>query len=161
MLATGDNAPFIQHQDQIGPLHRAQAVGNDKGGAPVHHPLQSQLDQMLCLGIHAGGGIIEDQNARVGQQGAGNCQALLLPAGKRHPALAHLRIVAIWGLHDKIVRLGGLAACLDFCLGGLWFAKGDILADRSREEGCLLQHHADLAAQRIDGHASGCRCHRW
>ena len=62
---------------------------------PVHHPLQRQLDQVLGLGIHAGGGIVEDQDARVGQQGAGDRQALLLPAGKGHAALAHLGIVAV------------------------------------------------------------------
>ncbi len=33
--------------------------------------------------------------------------------------------------------------------GGIRLAEGDILADRAGEEGGLLQHDADLRAQRV------------
>ena len=89
MPAARRDATLIQHQDQIRGMDGAQAVGDDKRRASVHDPFQRNLDQMLRLAVHAGCGIIEDQNPRVGQQGAGNCQALLLSAGKRPPAFAH------------------------------------------------------------------------
>ena len=83
MRAARDDAPVVQHQDQVGAAHGAQAVGDDEGGAALHQPVERLLDQLLGLGVHAGGGVVEDQDARVDQQGAGDGDALLLPAGER------------------------------------------------------------------------------
>ena len=47
------------------------------------------------ISVHAAGRVVEDQDARVHQQGAGDGDALLLPAGERGAALADRRVVAL------------------------------------------------------------------
>ena len=44
------------------------------------------LDSALGLGVQGAGGLVQDQHARVAQQGPGDGQALLLAAGEPVPA---------------------------------------------------------------------------
>jgi len=41
----------IQHQDAVGHPYRAEAMGDNKGGAALHQPLQSLLHQRLGLAV--------------------------------------------------------------------------------------------------------------
>ncbi len=98
--------PWSEHQDLVGALDRAQARGDDEGGAPAHHGVERLLDQILGLHIHAGGGVVEDQDARVEQEGAGDGDALLLAAGERDAALADPGVVAVGEAADEVVERG-------------------------------------------------------
>jgi hypothetical protein len=55
-------------------------VGDDEGRAPLHQLAQPGLDHGLGLGIERTGGLVEDEDARLRQQGAGNGKPLALPA---------------------------------------------------------------------------------
>ena len=46
---------------------------------PLHQVAQALLDQRLGFGVEAGGGFVQDQNARIGQNGARDGDALALP----------------------------------------------------------------------------------
>lgn len=50
---------------------------------------------VLRQGVQAGGGLVEDDNGRVLEDGPGDGYALLLAARQLQPALAHLRLVAL------------------------------------------------------------------
>ena len=91
---------------------------------------------------------------RVEQQGAGDSDTLFLPAAEGGAALAHGGVIALWERQDEIMGGGSLGGAYDFFLGGVGFAKGDILADGAGEQGGLLEHDADLGAQRFDGHVA-------
>ena len=56
---------------------------------------QALLDERLGLGVEAGGGLVQDQDARVGQDRARDGHALPLPARQLHAALPHDRVVAL------------------------------------------------------------------
>ena len=77
MPAARRDASLVEHQDQVSGMNRAQTVRDHKGRAAIHHPLQSGLYQMLGLAVHTGCGIIEDQDAGIGQQGAGDGLSLI------------------------------------------------------------------------------------
>ena len=53
-------------------------MGDDKAGAALHQAQQRFLDARLRARIHAAGGFIQDQDVRVGQDGAGDRQELVL-----------------------------------------------------------------------------------
>ena len=88
MVAVGDHATVVEHHDLVGEGDRGQAVGDDEGGAPGHRLVERELDQALGRGVHGGGGVVEDQHARVREQRARDRQALALAAGERQAALA-------------------------------------------------------------------------
>jgi hypothetical protein len=91
-------------------------------------------------------GLIHQHQLRIEDQGAGECHALLLAAGKlRRPALAHLRQLD----HAE----GALDLRLDLGLRHLPHLqrKGEVLLDRHmREQRIILKHHADIALVRRD-----------
>jgi hypothetical protein len=75
-----DRATLVHHDDAVGVAHRRQPMGDDQRGAPGAQPGQRLLHQRLVLGIQRAGGFVEQQDARVAQQRAGQRDALPLPA---------------------------------------------------------------------------------
>src|SRR3990172_1157530 len=67
MRSALDDLPLPDHQHLVGVADRAQAVGDDEAGPPLHQPQQRLLDSGLGAGVHAAGGLVQDQDARIGQ----------------------------------------------------------------------------------------------
>ena len=71
-----DDAPGIHHQNLMRVHHGGQAVGDDQGGLVLRHALQLALDGALVGAVKGTGGLVENQDGRVFEQGAGNGYAL-------------------------------------------------------------------------------------
>ena len=85
------------------PVHQDDPVGGGDGGRPVGNyyrrlarPGFGQCPHHLQLagGVDGRGGVVEDEDAGVGQQGPGQGDALALPAREREAALADHGLVA-------------------------------------------------------------------
>ena len=85
----------LHHQDQVGLGQGDDAVADDEGGGVAAALFQRGTDLRVGLRVHGGQGVVENQNVVVLHQRAGNGDALLLPAGEGHAALAHQRIKAL------------------------------------------------------------------
>ena len=70
-------------------------------------PFSALADFGFGLGVHRGGRVVQDQDARILQQGAGNRHALFLSAGEGHAFFADQRVVAIRESQDHIMDGGG------------------------------------------------------
>ena len=70
------------------------------GGAAFDHAAERFADAELGFGIDAGGGFVEDEDARVVRQGAGEADELLLAGGEAAAALAHGFLEAV-GQSDR------------------------------------------------------------
>lgn len=53
---------------------------DDKGRTPLHQPIERLLHQGLALGVQRRGCLVENEDARVLEEGARNGNALLLSA---------------------------------------------------------------------------------
>ena len=98
-----DDAAPVDDQDEVGGEDGGKAVGDGEGRAARHQRRQGALDQALGLGVQGGGGFVQDQDAGVLQDGAGDGDALLLAAGELVAALADDRIVAVRQAGDVVV----------------------------------------------------------
>ncbi len=87
---------LVHDQDGIGALHGGEAVGDQHAGAAFDHALQCAANAQLGVGIDAGGGLVEDEDARIVGQRAGKVDELLLAGGERVAALLH-RLVELPG----------------------------------------------------------------
>ncbi len=141
----------LQHHDLVGVADGGEAVGDDDGGAALHQAFQGLLDEQLGLGIDRGGGFIQDQDGSVLEHGAGDGEALLLPAGELDAALADEGVVALRQVVDELVGIGGLGGRDHLGLGGIRAAEEQVLAHRAVEEEDILQDDADLPAQALEG----------
>ena len=118
-------------------------------GATLHQTFQRFHDEFLRLGVERGGGFVEDEDGGVPHHGAGNADALALPAGKRQAALADRRVVAVGHLRDEVVRVGHLRRFDDLRRRRFRPSIGDVVADRAGEEDGILQDEANLRTQQV------------
>ena len=86
---------LVHHDDLVGALDGRKPVGDDQRGASLDQPGQRLAHPELGIGVHAGGRLIEDQDARVVGQRAGKRDQLLLPGGERVAALLQQRVEAL------------------------------------------------------------------
>ena len=105
MRADGGDLAFAQHDDQICPADLRQAMRDDKGRPPAGRVGDGALDLVLGRRVDRGGGIIQDQNVRIGQEGACQGDALALSAGERDAAFADDGCIALVKGLDEIIRL--------------------------------------------------------
>ena len=82
------NLALTQHQNVVGPANLRDAVGDEQRRAIFEQPLDRLLDLVLGRAVNRAGRVVQDQDARIGEQRAGNRQPLPLPARKRHATLA-------------------------------------------------------------------------
>ena len=122
-------------------------MGDDDDGAALGHRAQVGLDDLLALGIERGGRLVEDQDARLGDERAGDREPLALAARQIGAALLDHRVIALRHPRDELVcarHLGGGHDLVDRQRG---VGERDVLAHRAVKQHVLLQHHADLAAE--------------
>ena len=62
---------------------------------PAHEHVERVLHEAFALAVERAGGLVEDEDGRVFQDGAGDGDALALAAGEFHAALADERAVAL------------------------------------------------------------------
>ena len=157
----------LEHGDLAGQRDRAQPVGDDERGAPGHRLAQRLLDRLLGARVDRRGRVVEDEDARVGQQRARDGQALTLAARQRQAALADARVVALGQLGDEPVGLRPARGSLDLLARGVLARVGDVLGDRGAEQERVVVDDRDRAPQRaqvdvahvgaVDEHAPGGR----
>ena len=75
------NASANQDRDAIGVAHGGYAVGDEDGSATGHHAAEFLQNALLRVGVDAGEGVVEDEDAGVTQDGARQRSALFLAAG--------------------------------------------------------------------------------
>ena len=105
VAAARRDAPVLEHDDLVGQRDGGEAVRDDDRRAALHDGLERAPDARLGGRVDRGGGVVEDQDARVGEQRARDREPLPLAARERQPALADERVVAARERLDEVVRL--------------------------------------------------------
>ncbi len=82
MGAVFDGAAIGHDDDHIGVADGGEPVGDDDGGPAFAQCRECGLDRGFAFGIECRGGFIEEEDARVAQDGAGEGDALALAAGE-------------------------------------------------------------------------------
>src|SRR5918992_1244249 len=106
------------------------------------------LVRPVCV-LRGNGLLSEERRERAagGQEGAGERDALALPAGEVDPALADERVVAVRQLVDEDVDAGRVARGQHVLPGRIRPRRKEVLAQRYGEEDGLLSHERHGAPQ--------------
>src|SRR5215204_3666977 len=107
---------------------------------------QAFLNKCFGFAVQAGRGFVEDQNARVREQCAGDGYSLPLATGQFNPAFANDRVVAIWKFLDEFISVRDRANPLDLIQARFGVSEPNILQDRSVKQKIVLQHDAEVTA---------------
>src|SRR6516162_3936959 len=101
MGAVFDQAATLERDDAIRRPHGRKPVRDDENRPPLGDLLHVLLNDTLALIVEGARRLIEDQNARIGDERAGNRDALALAAREGRAALAYDRVVAFGQLEDE------------------------------------------------------------
>jgi hypothetical protein len=63
-------AAFVEDEDTVGVLNGAEAMRDDERGSAAEQAVEGVADLQLSLGIDAGGGFVQDEEARIVREGA-------------------------------------------------------------------------------------------
>ena len=95
MRALLDDDAVLEDDDQVGVADRREAVGDHERGAAVRGAAERVLDPPLGADVDRARRLVEDQDARVGEQRAGEGDELALAEREPEAALAELGVVAV------------------------------------------------------------------
>src|SRR6266849_4767432 len=103
----------MEDGDAVGIADGGHAVGDEDGGASVHDLPQMVEDFVFRVGIDAGKGVVEDEDAGAAEKGAGDGGALLLTSRERDATFADGCVVAFGETFDVLRYVGGFGSGLD------------------------------------------------
>ncbi len=152
VAAALDDLPLLQHQDRVRPADGRQPVGDDEGRPPLHQLGQPFLDQRLALAVERRGRLVQDQDARIGQDRPRDRHPLPLAARELHPALADDRGVALRELLHELVAAGDARRPQHLLVRGVGPGVGDVLEHRAVEQEVVLEDHAEVGAVVAEPH---------
>ena len=132
--------------------HRSQPMGDNDHRPVPDDAAHVALDDAFALVVQRRCRLVEDEDARICGERAGDRDPLALSAGEVGAALFDHCVVAFGELVDELVRAGETGDLDDLGPRHGGIGEGDVLVDRAVEQQVLLKHHADVAAQprRID-----------
>mmetsp|Transcript_29095 Transcript_29095/g.94889 ORF Transcript_29095/g.94889 Transcript_29095/m.94889 type:complete len:255 (+) Transcript_29095:114-878(+) len=145
------DATLVHHHDLVRVLDRGQPVRDHDRGAPLglEQLVQRRLHHALALRVQRAGGLVQQQDGRVPQDGARDAHALLLPARDAPAAQADARLVPLRHGHDEVVGVGGARGRDHLLLRGVRLAVANVLADGGVEQCGLLVHQTHHSTQPV------------
>ncbi len=149
--ALGDLSP-VEHDDLVGVADRRQPVRDRDRGAARREGVDGLLHGLLGLRVQGAGRLVEDEDGRVPQDGAGDRQALLLAAGEAVAALPHHGVVAVGQRHEVVVDLRDPGGRDELVIGRGRLGEPQVVGHRGVEEVGLLGDDADRGRQRVERH---------
>ena len=118
-------------------------MGDDQARSTAEERLERLLDRLLGEAVDVGRGFVEDQDLRIGDQGAGEGEQLALADRDIASPLAKLGLVALGQANNEIVGAHRLGGGDDVVERGVSGRIADVVLDGAGEQERLLQHHAD------------------
>ena len=87
VLSGGDESAVFEDVDEVGVHDGGESVCDDEDGVVAAEVCQDVADLAFVVGVEVGGGFVEEEDFPAGEQGAGDGQALALPARESRPRL--------------------------------------------------------------------------
>src|SRR5439155_14866389 len=117
---------MLEHDDRARVANRRQPVGDDERRTAVQEAAQGMLDLTLGADVDRARRLIEDQDARVGEQRTRERDELALAEREAEAALAELGVVPLLEPGDEFVSADGTGCGGDLVAARLGAAEGDV-----------------------------------
>ncbi len=95
---------ILQHNNLVCTCHGTHPVSDDENGLVFDEAGQSLLNRRFVLNIQTCGGLIQQDDGRILQEGAGDGNALTLAAGKSTAVLTDVAVPLVRQLFDKFAN---------------------------------------------------------
>ena len=142
-----DNLAVDQHHRAVGDLDRRKALRRNENRVAGERGPQTLNEPPLGEGVHCRQGVVEDDDARAGDERARECDALALATGEIDAALADQSVVALGEVRPERVDARRLAGREHLVPVRVLTPRSEVLAERDREEDRPLRHERDIVAE--------------
>ena len=150
MGADFSHATLVQHDDAIGLLDRRETMRDDDARPMLEEPLEGLTHENLRVGVDVRRRLVEDEHSRIVNERAREGDELLLARGEGRAALLDLFLEPCGRLAPTRPRFTAAAAAATASSEMLLVAEADVRGNRAREQVDVLEHHAELAPQRLE-----------
>ena len=114
LRAAREDAAVLEYRDLVCQRDRREPMGDDDRRPAAHHLAQAGTNPRLRGRVHRRRGVIENEDARVDEERAGDGDALPLSPGQRDSALTDHGLVAVGQVFDdEVMGLRGARRGLD------------------------------------------------
>ena len=155
--------PPVDHGDPVRAGRRGEPVRHQQRGAPVGQPLGRVDHRRLGRQVERGRRLVQQQDVRVDQIGAGQRDQLALPSRQVAAAFGDLVAESAGQPADHVQRADGPGRGHHLGIAGVRPAIGDRVPDGTREQVRLLRHHTQpppVAGQVVVPHVHPVHQHR-
>ena len=142
----------LDDADQVRVLDRRQSVGDDDARSSRPRMIQRILHDLFALIVQCRGRFVQQQDARIAHQCAGDGDTLLLATGQLGTLAAQAGVVALGQVHDKLVDVGHLGRFHNFRHGDLAriVPVGDVFRNGTIEQDRFLRYQPHLGADAVE-----------
>src|SRR6185437_9514415 len=119
----------VEHQDLVRAGDRRQAVRDHERGAPRAQPPESIANERLALAVQTRCGLVQNEDAGIGQQRPGDRHALPLAAAQPHAAFTHHRVEPFGEAVNELVAVREPRGLADLGHGGARHGERNVLRD--------------------------------
>lgn len=161
MAALLDNVPTLHDQDDVSSPDGGEPVCDDEAGSAFSQGIDGTLYERLRASVDGTCGLVQNQDVRLRQEGPGNGQQLLLPCRDHGAFVGYLRAEAQGKRVHKVIdecRLAGSHEAHMRDIGDLRRPIADVVSNRPLTQPSVLQHHRDVATQRVPGQIVNLDC---
>ena len=131
----------LNYEDLVGTPDRREPMRDDERRAALHQEAQALLDHRFGLRIERACRFVENEDTRLGQDGARNGKPLPLTAAQLYAALSDDRLVTFREAECELIDTGNRAGFLELLRRRTGTREHDVLANGAVKEERLLQHH--------------------
>ena len=122
-------------------------MGDDEARPSGLQAVHSLLHEHLCSGVDVRGRLVEDEDCRLGGEGARNRDELALTGRYVVRRLRDDRVQPVGEVLGEAIDIGGLGRSPDGLPVGVLVAVCDVVPNASLEQPGVLQDHSDRPAQ--------------
>ena len=145
-----DDAAVLHGNDDVGVADGGEAMGDDECGAVGHEPGERPADRHLVDGIEMARRLVEDEDRRVLEEGAGNGDTLALAAGKASATLSKTGVETVSQACHDILEGGVGDGLVEVIVAGIRAGDQDIGLQRVVEEEGVLGDQGCAGPQVIE-----------
>ena len=143
-------AAFMEDKDAVGVLDSAETVRDDESGAAAEEAVEGIADLQFGFGVHAGGGFVEDEEARIVREGAGEIDQLALADGQRGAALVDGGADPLGKGLDEIGETNLADGVFDGLAVDAGSSEANVGFNGAGEKEGILENDAEVSAQVLD-----------
>ena len=142
MISVFDDTTVLHDIDFIGVPDGGKPVRDHERGTALHQAGKRVLYEPLALGVKRGGSLVEDQDGRILEHGAGDGDALPLAARELCAPISDVGVIALRQGTDEPVGIRHAGSRLNGFPADPFLTEGDVAVNRVVEQECLLGHDA-------------------